>query len=89
METSTLEETLARCITAELVAENQPSAGRDATAGSLTSKLQWWRALVEGRTTPETKVHEEETAVESGDDDKDGVGRMQLSWDVYEQIVSR
>ena len=92
-----MEETLSHCITADLVAELLFSASladvtrRDATCGDLTRKLQqWWRALVEGR--PARKVQqlgEEETAVwsecEAGDEDD----RMLLSWDVYEQIVSR
>ena len=97
LDTSTVEETLSRCITADLVAELLFSTSladvtlRDATRGDSTRKLQqWWRALVEGRPTRQVQqLGEEETAVWSECEAGDEGDKMLLSWDVYEQIVSR
>ena len=96
LDTGTVEETLSHCITADLVAELHFNASladitrRDATCGDMTRKLQqWWRALVEGRPTRKVQQIREDSAVWSECEAGDEGHRMLLSWDVYEQIVSR
>ncbi|KAL8582725.1 hypothetical protein ACOMHN_051511 [Nucella lapillus] len=96
LETKTVEEALERCLTSEQVEENELATDispGDTTAEVMTPLMQWWSNLEHGivsRRELKTVERSPHMLEENEEDNEEFVeAKTEMSWDVYEQIVSR